>query len=256
LTGLYDNPEYYDIAFSFRDVPAEVDVMEESMRRFGRRRVARVLEMGCGNCPHLGELVARGYDYFGIDNNAAMLNYARRKIAGLGLATEKIRLIEGDMVDFALDVRIDFAFIMLGSLYITNTAELVSHFDAVGRTLQSGGLYFLDWCVDFDPHTDVSETWEAERNGVHLRVTCMTRRLNRVEQTYEEHVTLEVNDHAVAHTITDALVKRAIYPQEFLAFVARRPEFEFVGWWNDWDLEQPLHGDRPVNRPIIILRRK
>lgn len=34
--------------------------------------------------------------------------------------------------------------------------------------------------------------------------------------------------------------KRAIYPQEFLCLIDRSPDFEFLRWWNHWDLPQPL----------------
>ncbi len=29
MSELYDHPKYYEIAFSFRDIPAEVDLFEE-----------------------------------------------------------------------------------------------------------------------------------------------------------------------------------------------------------------------------------
>lgn len=34
-------------------------------------------------------------------------------------------------------------------------------------------------------------------------------------------------------------------------------DFEFVGWWNDWDLSLPLDEvTRGIVRPITILRRR
>ena len=57
---LYDEPKYYEIAFSFRDIGQEVDVLEASMRQFSGIPVQSVLELGCGNSPHAAELVGRG----------------------------------------------------------------------------------------------------------------------------------------------------------------------------------------------------
>ena len=52
-------------------------------------------------------------------------------------------------------------------------------------------------------------------------------------------------------------IRRAIYPQEFVLVASHMHQFELVGWWNDWDFNQPLdsvtHG---IVRPIIVLRRK
>ena len=53
------------------------------------------------------------------------------------------------MIDFRLEEPVDFAFILLGSLYVSSTTELLSHFDAISRALKPGGLYLLDWCVQF-----------------------------------------------------------------------------------------------------------
>jgi hypothetical protein len=63
LPEVYDNPKYYEIAFSFRDIPAEVDVLEECFKWFSKIPVKSVLELGCGNSPHMEELVKRGYQY-------------------------------------------------------------------------------------------------------------------------------------------------------------------------------------------------
>ncbi|MCK4526646.1 class I SAM-dependent methyltransferase, partial [candidate division WOR-3 bacterium] len=67
MSNLYDNPKYYEIAFSFRDIPAEVDVFEKSFKRFSEIPVKSVLELACGNSPHMKELVKRGYQYNGLD---------------------------------------------------------------------------------------------------------------------------------------------------------------------------------------------
>lgn len=61
MSEVYDYPEYYEIAFSWRDIPTEVDLFEECIRRFSKIQVKSVLEIGCGNSPHMEELIKRGY---------------------------------------------------------------------------------------------------------------------------------------------------------------------------------------------------
>ena len=78
MSGVYDHPEYYDIAFDFRDIPAEVDISEACFERFARTKVKSVLELGSGNCPHMAEFIKRGYRYFGLDNNEAMIPHHRQ----------------------------------------------------------------------------------------------------------------------------------------------------------------------------------
>ena len=81
---LYDHPKYYEIAFSFRDIPAEVDLFEQCFKRFSHITVRSVLELGCGNTPHLEELLKRGYSYHGLDLSRAMLDYSREKVSRIG----------------------------------------------------------------------------------------------------------------------------------------------------------------------------
>lgn len=140
-------------------------------------------------------------------------------------------------------------------LYVKNTAELISHFNSVARVLKNGGLYFLDWCVQFDPVSDKNDIWEMERDGTKTKVSYSAKIVDRVEQTVEETIILDVEDHGETKTLVEKNVNRVIYPQEFLIFISGRDDFEFVGWWNNWDLSKPLQGDEHIDRPITIVRR-
>ena len=157
---LYNYPRYYELAFSYRDLKSEVDVLEECIRRYSRISVRRVLDIGCGPAPHLEELARRGYEYVGLDINDAMLDYARRKAEALGVAAT---FIKADMRNFSLEKPVDFAFTMLGSLYAKTTDDILSHLNSVARALNPGGLYFLDWCINFQWGEGLGEpqTWRT-----------------------------------------------------------------------------------------------
>jgi SAM-dependent methyltransferase len=254
MTSVYDHPEYYEIAFSFRDIRAEVDVFEECLRRFSRIPVRSVLELGCGNSPHMIELARRGYQYSGLDLSEAMLEYSSQKASEAGVPAD---LVRADMLDFSLDATVDFVYVLLGSLCAKNTDDLVTHLQSVGRVLRPGGLYLLDWCVQYDPPwgSEAGDTWELEGNGVRVRTTVFWEVVNKTEQTFMETIILDVDDHGTAKRIVGRERKRAIYPQEFLCLIDRSPDFEFVGWWNHWDLSQPLEEADRIDRPITLLRR-
>ncbi len=251
MSNLYDNPKYYEIVFSFRDIPGEVDVFEECFKHFSLIPVKSVLELGCGNSPHMEELVKRGYQYNGLDLSKAMLEYSRQKALRIGA---KVNLIHGNMIDFSLDAVVDFVYITLGSLYVRNTSELMKHFDSVSAVLKKGGLYLLDWCIQFTLSSD-KETWEIEKERIKVNTTVSGKDINPIEQTFEETIAIEVNDHGKHHIITEKNVKRAIYPQEFLCLVRSLKDFEFVGWWNNWDLSQLLEQATKIDRPITLIRR-
>lgn len=252
MSNLYDNPKYYEIAFSFRDIPTEVDVFEECFKRFSRIPVKSVLELGCGNSPHMEELIKRGYRYNGLDLSKAMLEYSRQKASRIGA---EVNLIHGNLVAFSLVTLVDFVYITLGSLCVKGTSELITHFNSVAQVLKEGGLYLLDWCIQFALPSGGEETWEIEKEGIRVKTKVSSKEINPVEQTFEETIVLEVDDHGKHHTIVGKDIKRAIYPQEFLCFVSGLKHFEFVGWWNNWDLSQPLEQATKINRPIALIRR-
>jgi len=254
MQDLYNHPKYYEIAFSFRDIPVEVNAFEECIKRFSQIPVKSVLELGCGNSPHMEELVKRGYQYNGLDLSEAMLEYSIKKASRI---RAEVKLFYADMVDFSVERMVDFIYVLLGSLYVRSTLELLNHFKSVAKALNKGGLYLLDWCVQYDPPWDSEggDSWEIERDGIRVKTTVSWKLINRVEQTYEETIALEVNDHGERLDIVDRNLKRAIYPQEFLLMVSNLEHFEFVGWWNNWELGQPVEQADKINRPIALLRR-
>lgn len=252
MDKVYSYPAYYEIAFSYRDISWEVDVLDQVIKQHSLIPVTRVLDLACGPAPHLAELVGRGYEYIGLDQSPAMLAYAREKAQ---LIHAPARFVQADMTNFALAEQVDFAFVLLGSLQAGSRADLVSHFDSLGRALEPGGLYLLDWCVRFSPASASTESWEMTAGQITVRTDYLTELVNPVEQLYQETLTLSVVDQDTSLVLEETDLVRAIYPQEFLLMVEARSDFEFIGWWNDWDLAQPLDGTEEISRPITILRR-
>ncbi|MBN1212033.1 MAG: class I SAM-dependent methyltransferase [candidate division Zixibacteria bacterium] len=253
MSEVYNFPKYYEVAFSFRDIAREVDVFEECFRQFSKIPVRSVLEIACGNSPHMEELVKRGYQYNGLDINEAMIAYSREKAQAF---PERVNLVRADLVNFELDTKVDFVFTLLDSIFVKNSGELQSHFDRVADVLRKGGLYFLDWCVHFEIATfEDAVSWEMEQNNIRVKTTVQWQAISRSEQTFRETITFEVDDRGNKNKITGSIIKRAVYPQEFLFFIDRQQHFEFVGWWNNWNLKKPLKDQIKIDRPIAVVRR-
>ena len=75
--------------------------------------------------------------------------------------------------------------------------------------------------------------------------------IDPVAQTYNEFVTLDVNDRGTVHKIESRVPTKIFFPQEFLCLVEASP-FEFVGWFNDFDLDAPV---TPGGRHTVIIRK-
>ncbi len=251
---LYEHPKYYEVVFSFRDIPNEAKFLHSCIQMYSRRPVSRVLELACGPAPHAGELTDLGYQYLGLDLNETMLEDAREKWSHLKPVPE---LFRADMVDFDMAEKVDFAFVMIGSLYLKSAAEMARHFDSVSRCLKPGGLYFLDWCIQFnDPLSyNGQNAIHREKDGITLSSDFKIKLVDPLENVYRETWTMNIDDHGKPVKLEMVEENKAIRPDEFLKFVAERDDFDFTGWWRDWDLQQPLTDYSEVYRPVAILRR-
>ena len=250
---LYDYPRLYELAFSFRDIGGEAAVMQECIGRFASIPVRRVLELGCGPAPHAGELTRMGLRVVGLDNNHAMLDYARSRWADL---VPRPEFLHGDMTCFRLEEPVEFVFVMLGSLYADSVGELTTHLDSVAGTLRPGGLYFLDGCIQFcDPLAQADVSCLVEQGGVRIESSFDIALLDAEEQLYEETWTVVAEEHGQTRRFRTVERNRALAPQEFLELIGDHPAFEFVGWWQDWDLKRPLEPGMESLRPLAVVRR-
>ncbi len=253
MSALYEHPRYYEIAFSYRDIPAEVDVFEECFRRFSKVPVKTILELGCGYSPHMPELIRRGYHYCGLDLSQPMLEYSRQMAAQL---EAEVKFIHGDMIHFQHPRKVDFAFITLDSLCVRNFEELRHHFDSVAAVLKRGGLYLLEWCINFDPQPHGEVAWLREKNSVQVKTTVRWDNMDPSEQLVAGSIEMDVTDKGKHEVLTDRAIRHAISPREFLGLINQGGKFKFVGWWNDWDLEQPLGwAQGRICRPITVVKR-
>lgn len=252
----YDFPHYYELAFSFRNIIHEVDVIEKTFAEFSRAKGKNFLELGCGPSFHMLELSKKGYHYSGLDLNEAMLSYSSLKASK---ASIKADFIKSSMIDFQLPDKMDYIFIALGSIYANSTKEVEQLFKSAANALKSGGLFLLDWCVQFDPiqlFNTEGQSWEVSQDNIKIHTSVVMKQTNKVEQLFEEQLEMKVCDGTHTQILKSYSTKRAIYPQEFLLFLKNNNQFEFIGWWNNWDLDKPmLTNDSPIFRPIILLRK-
>jgi len=249
----YRHPEYYDIAFAVADIAGEIAFFTKAIAEFSRVPVRRVLEIACGTAPYLAEWHRLGIRYCGLDLSPAMLAAGRAKAARLGCATADF--VEADLRDFAPDAvgSTDLAYVLLGSIYVGSNREFLQHLDRLAAVLPSGALYLIDSVVWFEVWSDYRRRWTRRRGGVTVRMSYRAELIDSIAQTYYECVTLDVDDHGTHSRITGRVPTKIFFPQEFLCLVELSRCFEFVGWFNDFDLAAPLTSQ---GRHIAILRRR
>ena len=247
----YRYPHYYAIALAPSDPGREVDFFKTAIERFSRTDVHRVFELGAGTAPYLEEWHKRGYRYCGLDLSPAMIEFAREKAQRCGIEAE---FVLGDMRELDRDLGpFDFAYVLLGSLYVRSNREFLDHLDRMAAALAEGGLYLLDSFVWFRIFHDYKRSWTRRRGGVTVHTRYRAELTDPVAQTYDECLTFTVDDHGKEVVIHGRVPVKVFFPQEFLSLIELSGRFEFIGWYNDFSFSTEL---KPDGRHMAILRKR
>ena len=288
VTGIYDEPELYQLACAYRDVPAEAGALlawcDEYYRggntgntgstSTGAGTVRSVLELAAGPAEHARELARRGLRATALDRSPAMCAYAaaQAKTAGLDLD-----VVEADMRNFriadAVDGpgadgagrRFDLAITMLNSAcHLFTLDDLVPHLTAVAAHLVVGGLYIVELAHPadfFGPAQRTSNEWTIEAGGVRAQVRWGGRedRIDPLTQVTAERMTITATTaDGTVRTVSDVVPNRFWTLTEFTAAVrlanAAGAGLTIAASYGDFDTTTPLEA-ASAWRMILILRR-
>jgi len=260
VSGIYDDPEAYELACAYRDVPAEVDALLgwcERHRPGDRGRIRSVLELAAGPAEHAIELARRGIAATALDLSPAMCERARERAARAGI---ELMVAEADMRDFRIRGRFDLAITMLNSLcHLLVLDDLVAHLRAVAGHLAGGGLYVMELGHPADHFGGVPRTsseWDSRHDGVraHVRWGGPMDTIDPITQVTDERVVVTVRDGTAVRVITDVVPNRFWTATEVDAAVRLAGGFTITARYGAFDDSTPL--DAPdAWRMIVILRR-
>jgi SAM-dependent methyltransferase len=259
VTGIYDEPEMYELACAYRDVRGEVDALERWYARHTGRDdgPGQVLELAAGPAEHSLELSRRGPHTIALDLSGAMCARARDKAARDGL---RLDVVQADMRDFSLPQPVDLAITMLNSVcHLMSLDDLVAHLRAVSRAVAPGGLYVMELAHPADFLTLVSRTsseWDSEvgTSQVHVRWGGGEDVIDPVTQVTREHVQVTVRDGAGVRTLADVVPNRFWTGTEVVAAVRLAGGFHEVACYGDF-ADGVSVADREAWRMIFVFQR-
>ena len=261
VSGIYDDPELYQIACAYRDLPSEVDALLAWARthREAPSAPARVLELAAGPAEHSLELARRGLRPTALDISPAMCRWAADRAEKEGLALE---VVQADMRDFKLaSGRVDLAITMLNSAcHLFTLDDMIAHLGAVAQALEPGGLYIIELAHPADYLSDSARTsseWTIERDDLtaDVRWGGPPDVIDPVTQVTREqvHITARYPDGTI-RTVDDVVPNRFWTATEINAAIRLAGGFTVAASYGDFDLTTAV--DAPEAwRLILVLRR-
>jgi SAM-dependent methyltransferase len=252
--GIYDDPAVYDLAFSYRDVAAEVEVLLGWYRRWGgRARPRAVLEVAAGPGRHAIEMARRGVVAHTVDGSAAMCGFAREQAGAAGV---ELKVHRGDLIEFEVGRRFDLAVLLLDSAsHILTAGDMARHLASVARHVSKGGIYVVELAVG-EGRGSAAKTkteWRVRREGVDLRVRWMPAFGASAGCRYVCEVGVEGRVDGRAVAVSDRLRLRRWSRRAFERCVREGGQFEVAGLAGGYD--DGAYERAKAWRSIYVLKR-
>ena len=138
--------DVYDELVSWAPYDKWVRDLEARMRDYGLQRGDLILDAACGTGLSTVPWLDLGYRVVGVDHSSEMLRLARRKIEG---RDEDVTFHRQDLLDLDLDDTFDASICLHSGLdYILGDEDLQKAFRSLRGTLEEGGLFAFDKCLD------------------------------------------------------------------------------------------------------------
>lgn len=254
---VYSKAELYEIAFDFRDVPGECDVLHEFARRYSGHPAQSFVEVAAGPAAHSREMARRGLRSVAVDLSPEMVRLGRRMARE---AAVDIAYIEADMTDFALTEPVDLAAMLMASEgYLLDNDAVLAHLACVADALVPGGIYVLEMGHprdSFGVGTSADSDWVMERDGttVHTIWGRDDDPFDPVTQITDVTVTLRWQQGEDHGEITEIAPERRFVPNELRALVTASGRFEIVAELGALDPDLPVSNEKESWRFVPILR--
>ena len=254
---VYSKADLYEIAFDFRDVPAECDVMMELAGRFSTSLPGSFLELAAGPAAHAREMAGRGLRSVAVDVTPEMVGLGRRLAEG---AFVDLDYFEADMAAFTLSEPVELAAILMDSLgVLLDNDSILAHLHCVADALVPGGIYVVEMSHPrsvFGVGVSTQNDWVTERDGtkVHFTWGQDTDRFDPLTQIDEVTVTLKWESPDGSGEIIETLSDHRIVPNQLRALVAASGRFEIVAELGALNPGIPVSNEKESWRFIPILR--
>jgi len=256
---VYSHCELYDVAFSFKDVPAECSFLAEVFQRFAGRPVTSFLELCAGPGTNAIEMARRGYRAHALDLSAEMVEYGSKLAARAGVELDYRR---GDITAFMLESPVDcIAILMDSTSYLLDNDAVLRNFDCVADALVAGGIYVLEMTHPryvFASGKPMGTDWKMERDGLEVFFSWSAEgdQFDPITQITQTTVEVSWKRGEERGELTEVAPQRCFTSNEIRALVAAAGRFEWVGEFGALDVGIPFSNEEESWRMVPVLRKR
>jgi SAM-dependent methyltransferase len=205
-----DFARFYD--WTYEGITEDIPFYLHAAREHG----SPVLELACGTGRITIPLAREGFEVIGLDLSAEMLRIAQEKLSKEPAEVRsRVRLIEADMSDFALDETVSLAFIPAASLLHLHTNEQRSScLSCISRHLKPGGGVIVDLIpAERLANQTVGETQEIERS-VSPSTGLLTWELG-TKLSIDRDAQCVIVEHTYVEQLPDESEKRYVFVDDY-----------------------------------------
>lgn len=257
--SVFENPQYFEIAFQHRDIGRECDFIESVTELYSKTDNRKVLDVFCGTGAHILELLRRGYEADGFDVTDPMLNYVRSKIDP---ASYQPKLWKDNLENFKVDCEYGVLTNMLTSFnYITTNESVLSHIESAAKALSYGGLYIIEMNHPRDilsSGTSAPNRWVEVRGDIEIEMDWdyKSAQLDYIDQVYNMTGKMTIREGGKEKILTSEERIRIYLYQEMRALISLSGWLNLVKAFGAFHLDQELDSSDASWRMILILRKE
>ncbi len=250
----YNYPEYYDAGFA-ENVTLEADFFEKCFEKFVPHKVERLFEPGCGSGRLIVEMAKRGYDVTGLDLSKPMLNFCRKELKRF---KTKASLVQGDMIDFKLDQKVDAAFNPVNTFrHLLTEDDARRHLECVANALNDGGIYILGLhLIPKDGELFGTERWQAKHQDARIYYSLTVEDCDLKKRVERLRLTMTVKRPEESFKLIDHLHLRLYNARQIKSLVASVPQFKIRSVFDFWyEIDEPQKLDSEICDTILVLQK-
>jgi SAM-dependent methyltransferase len=249
----YDFPRYYDLSFR-SETQREADFIEAACRKYCPFSAKRLLEPGCGSGRLIEEMVRRGYEVIGFDENQRALQFLRERLKKF----RAWKVAWARLESFSLKGPVDAAFCTMNTFrHLLSEAAARSHLHCVAKCLQPGGIYILGFhLLPLDVSEEDCERWFESEGDTRVTVTLRVLSTDRRKRIEVLRVSMRVRTPDEDLRIRSQFPLRMYTRTQFQRLLRSVPEFELCDVYDFWyEIDEPLELNEERTDAVFVLRK-